>query len=55
MKTMILYVITFAIFEKIKKEQFVIGFTNSQTKKVLLGLFNSSPNPVVIVSSEGLI
>eukprot|EP00347_Sterkiella_histriomuscorum_P018326 403345932 len=54
-KSVVLYVIAFAIFEKIKKEQFVIGYTNSQTKKLLLGLFNAQPHPIVIVGSDGQI
>lgn len=36
-----LYVLAFGVQEKIKKEHFVIGFTNSQTKKLLFGLFNA--------------
>ena len=27
---------TFSLFEKVRKEQFVIGFTNAKTKKILL-------------------
>jgi len=49
-KTLVFYVITFTLFEKIKKEQFVIGYTNSQTKKLLLSLFNSANNSVAIIS-----
>jgi hypothetical protein len=36
----------------VRKEQFVISYTNSKTKKILLGLLNKTPNPFAIVSSQ---
>ncbi|CDW71528.1 multi-sensor hybrid histidine kinase [Stylonychia lemnae] len=54
-KCQVFYVLLFTLFEKVRKEQFVISYTNSQTKKLLLSLFNSAPNPTVVVSQDGQI
>jgi hypothetical protein len=35
-----LYVTVFAIFEKVRKEQFVIGYTNAKTKRFTMQLMN---------------
>ena len=44
---------TFSIFEKVKKEQFVLNNTNGKTKKIVLSLFNASPYPIALVNKEG--
>ena len=44
---------TFSLFEKLKKEQFIIGITNSKTKKQLLQLLNQMTHPVALVSKKG--
>jgi hypothetical protein len=49
------YVVAFALIEKVRKEQFVVGLTNSKTKKLLLQLINQMPNPVTLVSKKGQI
>ena len=50
-----LYVCMFALNEKVRKEQFVIGVTNSKTKKLALQLINHMPTPVALVSKKGQI
>jgi len=45
--------VIFALLEKVKKEQFVIYYTHSRTKRTLISLFNSYPYPVAIVSEQG--
>lgn len=40
-KAIVIYAFIFGSLEKIKKEKFVINFTNSKTKKILLQLINS--------------
>jgi transcriptional regulator with PAS, ATPase and Fis domain len=38
-----LYVTVFAFFEKVRKEQFVIGYTNAKTKRFTMQLLNQLP------------
>ena len=45
-------IILFSLFEKIRKEIFVIGLTNSKAKKQMMRVFNQI-QPTVIVSKEG--
>ena len=49
------YVAVFSLFEKAKKEAYVINYTNSKSRKILLSLFNSSPFPICVVTKEGAI
>ena len=46
------YIIIFSLFEKIRKEIFVVGLTNSKSKKQMMRVFNQI-HPTVIVSKEG--
>ena len=55
LKAQLIFTITFGALEKIKKEQFIVGFTNSKTKKIVLGILNQSPNPIVLVGKNGQI
>jgi hypothetical protein len=36
LKISMLYIFVFALFEKVKKEQFVLNYTNTKTRKILL-------------------
>jgi c-di-AMP phosphodiesterase-like protein len=47
------YCIVFSLLEKIKKEHFVINYTNTKTRKVLLNIINQSPFPIVLVDKKG--
>lgn len=40
MWALLFYTVSFAVLEKVKKENYVIGLTNSMTKKILLTLLN---------------
>ena len=46
-------VFAFAAVEKVKKEQFVVGATNSKTKKLMIQVINQMTNPVALVSKKG--
>jgi hypothetical protein len=48
-----LFVVAFALFEKVAKERFVIGLTNAKTKKLALQLINQIPNPIALVGKKG--
>lgn len=48
-----LFVMAFALFEKVKKEMFVIIYTHSKTKKILTTVFNAQPFPAIIVNNQG--
>jgi len=50
LKSEALFVLTFTLFEKWKKEQFVVAFTNSKAKKLLLSLLNTLPYSIAIVN-----
>jgi len=49
----LIYAVIFSVFEKVKKEQFVVYYTHSKTKRTLIQLFNNYPYPVAIVNSQG--
>jgi len=44
----------FSLFEKTKKEQYIIGLTNAKTKKQLMKYLNQI-TPSVIMNKEGTI
>lgn len=48
-----LFTFGFSLFEKVKKEQYVIGITNSKTKKLMIQFINQMCNPVALVSKKG--
>ncbi len=45
----------FAFFEKIRKENFILLFTDQKSRKLLLNIVNENPYPNVIVNKEGKI
>jgi hypothetical protein len=51
---LVLLVTAFSLYEKTKKELFVIGYTNSKSKKQLTRVFNQVV-PTAIVSKDGTI
>jgi c-di-AMP phosphodiesterase-like protein len=55
LKVLALFTLAFGLLEKTKKEEFVIGTTNSKTKKLSLQLINQMPNPIALVSKKGQI
>lgn len=40
LSVILIYSLVFACMEKIRKEQYVIGYTNAKTKKIFVGLLN---------------
>lgn len=48
-------VLIFACNEKIRKEQYVINSTNSQTKKQMTNAFNTSSSAKLIITKDGQI
>ena len=38
--------------EKVRKEAWVISYTNAKTKKILMGLLNQQPSPICIVTGQ---
>lgn len=46
-------ILIFACNEKIRKEQYVINTSNSQTKKQMTNAFNTSSSAKVIINKDG--
>lgn len=49
-----MYTVAFSVNEKIRKELFVVNFTNSKTKRQMMSIFNSV-TPSVVINKDGMI